>query len=83
MSVILALFFTVFVGMTGLGIDFAFSTLERRALQNAADASALTGARDLSQGTTPTTDIATASHINRVVRAGRVYNPDELMASIK
>jgi Flp pilus assembly protein TadG len=64
MSVILALFFTVFVGMTGLGIDFAFSTLERRALQNAADASALTGARDLSQGTTPTTDIATISGKN-------------------
>jgi imidazolonepropionase-like amidohydrolase len=31
----------------------------------------------------PTADIANASHINRVMRAGRVYNPDELIASIK
>jgi len=31
----------------------------------------------------PTADIANASHIYRVVRAGRVYNPDELIASIK
>jgi imidazolonepropionase-like amidohydrolase len=31
----------------------------------------------------PTLDIANASHINRVVRAGKIYNPDELIASIK
>ncbi|HEV7432952.1 MAG TPA: amidohydrolase family protein [Steroidobacteraceae bacterium] len=31
----------------------------------------------------PTADIANASHIYRVVRAGKVYNPDELIASIK
>ena len=31
----------------------------------------------------PTTDIANASRIYRVVRAGHVYNPDELIASIK
>ena len=31
----------------------------------------------------PTADIANASRINRVVRSGKVYNPDELIASIK
>ena len=31
----------------------------------------------------PTADIANASRIYRVVRAGKVYNPDELIASIK
>ena len=28
-------------------------------------------------------DIANASRINRVMRLGKVYNPDELIASIK
>jgi imidazolonepropionase-like amidohydrolase len=31
----------------------------------------------------PTTDIANASRINRVVRLGKIYDPDELIASIK
>ena len=31
----------------------------------------------------PTADIANASRIYRVVRSGNVYNPDELIASIK
>jgi imidazolonepropionase-like amidohydrolase len=31
----------------------------------------------------PTADIANASRIYRVMRAGKVYNPDELIASIK
>lgn len=31
----------------------------------------------------PTVDIANASRIYRVVRSGRVYNPDELIASIR
>ncbi len=31
----------------------------------------------------PTVDISKASRIYRVVRAGKVYNPDELIASIK
>ncbi len=31
----------------------------------------------------PTADIANASRIYRVVRAGNVYNPDELIATIK
>jgi imidazolonepropionase-like amidohydrolase len=31
----------------------------------------------------PTADIANVSHIYRVVRAGKLYDPDELIASIK
>src|SRR3954452_19929415 len=58
MAVLLATLLIIFIGMTGLGVDFAFSTLERRALQNAADAATLSGARDLSQGVGPTIDIA-------------------------
>jgi Flp pilus assembly protein TadG len=64
MPVLLTVLLIAFIGMTGLGVDFAFSTFERRALQNAADASALTGAIDLSRGTAPTADVTTIADRN-------------------
>ena len=59
MIVFFAALLTVFIGMTGLGVDYAFSTLERRTLQNAADAAVLTGAQKLTQGLSPSTDVST------------------------
>jgi Flp pilus assembly protein TadG len=47
MPVLLAGMLIVLLGMTGLAIDFGFGTLERRTLQNGADAASLTGATDL------------------------------------
>jgi len=47
MAVLLAAMLVVLLGMTGLAVDFAFGTLERRTLQNGVDAAALTGAADL------------------------------------
>jgi Flp pilus assembly protein TadG len=49
MPVLLAITLTVLLGMAGLGVDYGFSTVERRALQNAADAAAVSGAINLSQ----------------------------------
>lgn len=48
--VLFALMLTVLVGFLGLAIDAGFLLAERRAVQNAADASALYGGRLLSQG---------------------------------
>ncbi|GBD16645.1 hypothetical protein HRbin26_01546 [bacterium HR26] len=50
--VLFALMLTVLVGFLGLAIDAGFLLAERRAVQNAADASALYGGRLLSQGKT-------------------------------
>src|SRR3954465_6450329 len=67
MAVFLAALLTVFIGMTGLAVDYAFSTFDRRALQNAADAAALTGAIDLSQGLAPTADLTTVAGKNATI----------------
>src|SRR4051812_9500265 len=67
MAVFLALLLTLFIGMTGLAVDFAFSTFERPALQNAAHAAALTGAIDLSQGAGPTADVTTIAGKNATI----------------
>jgi len=64
MLVFFAALLTAFIGMTGLSIDYAFSTLERRTLQNAADAAAQTGAVKLSQGVSPTSDVNTIAGRN-------------------
>lgn len=50
--VLFALMLTVLVGFMALAIDAGFLLAERRAVQNAADASALYGGRLLSQGKT-------------------------------
>jgi Flp pilus assembly protein TadG len=63
-AVLLALILTVLVGMTGLGVDYGYATLERRALQNAADAAALTGARRLIQNLSPVNDVNTIAGRN-------------------
>ena len=47
MLVQIATALTVLIGMVGLAVDIGFVTLERRTLQNAVDAAALTGAIDL------------------------------------
>jgi Flp pilus assembly protein TadG len=52
--VLFALMLTVLVGFLGLAIDAGFLLAERRAVQNAADASALYGGRLLSQGKSET-----------------------------
>ena len=64
MPILLAAAFTVIVGMTGLAIDFGFVTMERRQLQNAADAAALTGAIDLANRRSPTADVNTMAGRN-------------------
>lgn len=57
MAVLLASLVFVFFGMTGLGVDFAFATLEKRTLQNAADAAATSGAINLARGESPVNDV--------------------------
>jgi hypothetical protein len=49
MLVFVALAFAVVAGTMGLGVDYAFVTLERRMLQKAADAAAASGALDLAE----------------------------------
>jgi Flp pilus assembly protein TadG len=56
MAVLLAVVLVALIGMTGLGVDYAFATLERRTLQNAVDAAA-SGAINLAQGESPTADV--------------------------
>ena len=57
MSVLLAAALTVILGMAGLAIDYGFATVERRQLQNAADAAAVSGAINMSQKVSPTADV--------------------------
>lgn len=57
MAVFFAAILVALVGMTGLSVDFAFATLERRILQNAVDAAATSGALNLAQGLSPTADV--------------------------
>src|ERR687893_2480321 len=64
MPILLAAAFTVIVGMTGLAIDFGFAVMERRQLQNAADAAALTGAIDLANRRSPTAAVTTMAGRN-------------------
>ena len=64
MPVFLAVAFTVIVGMTGLAVDYGFATMERRQLQNAADAAALSGAINLVNRQSPTTDVTTMAARN-------------------
>src|SRR5579871_3306522 len=44
--VIIALLTTILIGILGLAVDVGYAYSERRQIQNAADASALNGARD-------------------------------------
>jgi Flp pilus assembly protein TadG len=64
MVVLLAGILAVLLGMTGLSVDYAFATVERRALQNAADAAATSGALDLAQNLNPTTSVNTIAARN-------------------
>lgn len=64
MVVFLAAMLVAIVGMTGLAVDFGYATLERRSLQNAADAAALTGARKLLQNVSPVNDVNTVAGRN-------------------
>lgn len=57
MAVLLALMLTAVLGMAGLAVDYGFATLERRALQNAADAGATSGALDLVDNVSPVADV--------------------------
>ena len=61
--------------MAGLAVDFGFVTMERRSLQNAADAAAVSGAIRLSEGTTSgivSNDVSTVSTRNAFVQATTV-----------
>jgi Flp pilus assembly protein TadG len=66
MTVLLAVVLVALVGMTGLGVDFAFATLERRVLQNATDAAAASGAINLARGEDPTGDVDRMMQRNNV-----------------
>lgn len=52
MLVFITATFAVLVGITGLAVDLGFVTIERRTLQKAADAAAVSGALDLAYETT-------------------------------
>jgi Flp pilus assembly protein TadG len=64
MAVFFAVVLVGLIGMSGLGIDYGFATLERRSLQNAADAAATTGALDLVRNVSPVTDVNTMASRN-------------------
>jgi putative Flp pilus-assembly TadE/G-like protein len=59
MAVFFAAVLFVFIGMTGLAVDYGFASLERRVLQNAVDAAATTGAGNLSRGEAVSADVNT------------------------
>jgi len=65
MPVLLAAMLLVLIGMTGLAVDFGFGTLERRVLQNAVDAAAVTGASDLARSITPVNDVQSMATRNQ------------------
>lgn len=48
--VLVALFFSVLLGFGALAVDYAYLSLQKRELQNAADAAALAGIVDFSEG---------------------------------
>ena len=66
MPIFLAVLLTVILGMTGLAVDYGFAALERRALQNAADAAAISGAINLVRGESPVADVSTVANRNAV-----------------
>ncbi len=73
-------------GLTPIQVLRAATTVGARAAhrQNVAGVIAVGRIADLVLlDADPTADIANASRINRVVRSGKVYNPDDLIASIK
>jgi Flp pilus assembly protein TadG len=66
MAVFFAAVLFVFIGMTGLAVDYGFATLERRVLQNAVDAAAQSGATNLSMGVSAAADVQTMVTRNNV-----------------
>jgi Flp pilus assembly protein TadG len=66
MAVFFAAVLFVFIGMTGLAVDYGFASLERRVLQNAVDAAAVTGATDLASGVSPEADVQTIASRNNI-----------------
>jgi Flp pilus assembly protein TadG len=66
MAVFFAATLIVFIGMTGLAVDYGFAALERRVLQNAVDAAAVTGANDLARGLGPASDVNTIASRNNI-----------------
>lgn len=56
--IIIALAMTALLGLTALVVDVGYLYIERSRLQNAADAAALAGARDLITGGHPYTTVA-------------------------
>ena len=73
-------------GLTPLQVLRAATTVGARAAHREKEAGVIATGRvaDLVLlDADPTADIANTSRINRVVRLGKVYNPDELIASIK
>jgi Flp pilus assembly protein TadG len=66
MAVFFAAVLLVFVGMTGLAVDYGFASLERRVLQNAVDAAASTGASNLAAGQAVNADVSTMVSRNGV-----------------
>jgi hypothetical protein len=67
MPVLLAAMLTALLGLTGLAVDFGFATVERRALQNAADAAAVSGAINLVRGENPVAEVTTVANRNASV----------------
>jgi Flp pilus assembly protein TadG len=66
MAVFFAAVLLVFIGMTGLAVDYGFASLERRVLQNAVDAAATTGAANLAAGQSVGADVGTMVSRNGV-----------------
>src|SRR5262245_37820443 len=66
MAVFFAAALFVFIGMTGLAVDYGFAALERRVLQNAVDAASVTGANALARGASPSADVQTMATKNSI-----------------
>ena len=66
MPVLLAAVLITLIGMAGLAVDFGFAALERRVLQNAVDAAAVTGANGLARGVGPSADVQTMATRNSI-----------------
>ena len=62
-----ALFFTVMIGVLGLAVDLGFAFSQRRSMQNAADAGALTGAHIVAKSTT-SAPVSAQAAVETVVR---------------
>jgi Flp pilus assembly protein TadG len=66
MPVLLAVMLVALIGMTGLAVDYGFAALDKRVLQNAVDAAAVTGANWLARSLDPSLDVQAIATKNNI-----------------